>query len=102
MKYAESLFDGEGVRPSAQKVLVIFTDKKSGLDENNLRNAADDLKEKAVEVIAVLIGDDSDVNEMTFITPRKDNIIEVPLNENPGELAKDVMVRVFSGMFLTL
>lgn len=93
------LFDGEGARKNAKKVLVVFTDKSSALNENTLRTAATDLENKEVEIIAVSIGGESDSKELAYITPHTGNIIDSPTDENPDKLSSEILKLIITGWF---
>ena len=90
------------MRENAKKVLVVFTDKSSGLDESVLRSAAADLENKEVEIIAVSIGDESDGSELAYITPHTGNIIDVPTDENPDKLSTEILNLIITGWFCML
>lgn len=91
------LFEGDSVRENAKKVLLVLTDKSSGLDENVLRSEASELEGKEVEVIAVSIGDESDVNEVAYVTPHTGNIIDAPIDENPDKLSSEILNLILTG-----
>ena len=99
LEAAKILFEGDGVRENAKKVLVVLTDKSSGLDESQLRSAASELEGKEVEVIAVSIGDESDANELAYITPHTGNIIDAPVDENPDKLSSEILNLILTGWF---
>ena len=102
LKATRVLFEGEGVRKNAKKVLVVLTDKSSGLEEKVLRAAASELEGKEVEVIAVAIGDESDASELVYVTPHTGNIIDAPIDENPDKLSSDILNLILTGSFVIL
>ena len=95
----ELLFEGNDVRESAKKVLVVFTDTSSGLDENVLRSAASKLESKDVEVIGVAI--ESDAFELGYITPHTGNVIDVTVDENPDKLSSEILTLILTGLSVT-
>jgi len=97
LKATRVLFEGDGVRENAKKVLLVLTDKSSGLDEKVLRSEASELEGKEVEVIAVSIGDESDVNEVAYVTPHTGNIIDAPIDENPDKLSSEILNLILTG-----
>ena len=99
LKATRVLFEGDGVRENAKKVLLVLTDKSSGLEENVLRSEASELEGKEVEVIAVSIGDESEVNEVAYITPHTGNIIDAPIDENPDKLSSEILNLILTGEF---
>ena len=98
LEATRALFEGDGVRQNAKKVLVVFTDKSSGLDESVLRSAASKLENKEVEVIAISMGEESDANELVYITPCTVNIMDVAVDENPDKLSTDIL-NLIIGLF---
>ena len=94
------LFEGDGVRENAKKVLVVLTDKSSSMDESRLRSVASELEGKEVEVIAVSIGDESDANELAHITPHTGNIIDARIDENPDKLSSEILNLILTGWFV--
>lgn len=87
------------MRESAKKVLVVFTDTSSGLDENALRSAASKLESKDIEVIGVAIG--SDAFELGYITPHSGNVIDVTVDENPDKLSSEILTLILTGLPVT-
>ena len=85
------------MRKSAKKVLVILTDRSSGIEESVLRTGASQLENKDVEIIAVSIGDDSDITELAYVTPHTDNIIDVPIDEDPNQLSAEIVKLIRTG-----
>ena len=87
------------MRENAKKVLLVFTDKSSGLDENELRSAAVELENKEVEIITVSIGDESNSSELAYITTHTGNIIDTPTDENPDKLSTEILHLIITGWF---
>ena len=102
LKAASVLFEGDGVRENAKKVLLVFTDKSSGLDENKLRSAAVELENKEAEIITVSIGDESNSSELAYVTPHTGNIIDAPTDENPDKLSIEILNLIITGWFYML
>ena len=86
------------MRVNAKKVLLVFTDKSSGLDEKTLRSAAAELENEEVEIIAVSIGDESSSRELAFVTPHTGNIIDAPTDENPDKLSSEILNLIITGL----
>lgn len=87
------------MRENAKKVLLVLTDKSSGLDEKVLRSAAAELENKEVEIIAVSIGDESNTRELAYVTPHTGNIIDAPTDENPDKLSSEILNLIITGWF---
>lgn len=102
LKATSVLFEGDGVRENAKKVLLVFTDKNSGLDENKLRSAAVELENKEVEIITVSIGDESNSSELAYVTPHTGNIIDAPTDENPDKLSTEILNLIITGWLYML
>ena len=97
LKATSVLFEGDGVRENAKKVLLVLTDKSSGLDENVLRSAAAELENNEVEIIAVSIGNESNSRELAYVTPHTGNIIDAPTDENPDKLSSEILNLIITG-----
>ena len=98
LKATSALFEGDGVRENAKKVLLVFTDKSSGLDERTLRSAAAELENEEVEIIAVSSGDESNSRELAYVTPHTGNIIDAPTDENPDKLSSEILNLIITGL----
>ena len=100
LEAAQEMFQGAGARPGARQVLVVITDKNSGLDERVVKAAAKPLELKAVRVIPVGLGGDIGLKELESITPQKDNVIKEPKNIDHAELGEKIMEEVIKGKTL--
>ena len=82
-KSADEVFDVKsGGRPGASKVLIIVTDGTSSGKEPPKR-AVKPVKEKGVRVYVVIIGEDTDKDELKDIVPTEKNIYPV---KNPDQV----------------
>ena len=97
LKEGKELFRSRAVRPSARKVLVVFTDKKSTGDEQTALAAAKELKNQDVKVIAVALGSESDVAELQNIVTNGHHVISAKKSDDSDELASEVMALAFKG-----
>ena len=97
LKEGKELFRSRAVRPSARKVLVVFTDKKSTGDSQTALAAAKELKDQDVKVIAVALGSESDVAELQNIVTNGHHVIPAKKSDDSDELASEVMALAFKG-----
>lgn len=81
-------------RPGAKKVLVIITDKNSGIPSSTLATVVRPLEDSGVLVISVAVGNFVDRSELIVISPNPMDVISVRLNTNPSVLAVRIMDRI--------
>ena len=79
---------------------MVLTDTSSGLEESVLRAAASELEEQEVEIIAVSIGNESDVSELVYVTPHKSNIIDASIDEDPNSLSSEILRLILTGWLI--
>jgi hypothetical protein len=91
LEEATKVFQRAGVRPNAKKVLVVITDRRSGVSKGDIQIAAKPLSNAGIEVIPVAIGNEVSKDEIGAATDDKDNVIGVPTTETPESLAKKIM-----------
>ena len=91
------MFASPGARPNARKVLVIFTDNKTGTDKNEITKAVVSLQAQRINVVPVAVGDSVDVNELVNISPEKGDVIVSPTKESPEVLGERVIRRAMEG-----
>lgn len=94
LKEAFRVFNERMGRPGAKKVLVVITDKNSGVSPSTLATAVRRLEEKGVLVISVGIGETVERSELKVISPNPMDVISVRLNVNPSVLAERIMDRI--------
>lgn len=97
LKEGEELFESEGTRPNAHKVLVVFTDKKSTGDDQAAQTAAKELLEKGIKVIAIGLGSESDITELKYIATDVRHVIPAKITDDSDELGIEVMNLAFKG-----
>lgn len=84
-------------RPSAQKVLVIITDVKSGSSSRQLRLATQAVDNKGIRVLAVTIGKEVDRSELITGTGSGENIINSSKTDEGGEVREKIMKKIREG-----
>lgn len=99
LKESRRLFKNTG-RPNARKVLVVISDKASGSTYNDVKSEAGLLKEEDIVLISVVIGQEADAKELIDFTPF--NVTKTTAEEDPKELAKEIMVLVLTGERISL
>ena len=97
LKEGKEMFRSRGVRPNARKVLVVFTDKKSTGDEQMAKDAAQELKDQGIKVIAVALGSESDLTELKDVATDGRHVIPAKKTDDSEELANEVMELAFKG-----
>lgn len=100
LEEANRVFKDPGVRPNAKKVLVIITDRRSGVSLDDIRTAAKPLSDGGIDVIPVAIGNEVRKNELEPCTTDEENVIAVPTTESPQSLADKIMEKSLKRMFL--
>ena len=99
LKESRRLFKNTG-RPNARKVLVVISDKASGSTYDDVKSEAGLLKEEDIVLISVVIGQEADAKELIDFTPF--NVTKTTAEEDPKELAKEIMVLVLTGERISL
>lgn len=97
LKEGGDLFESEGTRPNAHKVLVVITDKKSTGDDQAAETAAKELLEQGIKVIAIGLGSESDITELKYIATDVRHVIPAKITDDSGELSMEVMTLAFKG-----
>ncbi|XP_068755942.1 coadhesin-like [Montipora capricornis] len=102
LESAKNVFDGEGVRPTALKVVVVITDDRSAWSAEEIRSAAKPLEEKAIHVIAVGVGKSPDAAQLETMTQRKGDVLKAPKDVDPAELGERIMEKAFQPVLLPI
>jgi len=74
-------------------VLVVITDKGSGLSPSDIEKAAEPLHDKGIKVVPVAVGNEADPSELEN-TNRERFVIEAPKDEDPQTLGQQIMEHV--------
>ena len=98
----QQLFASGGVRPNARKVLVVFTDKKSTGNEQMALAEAKELRDQGIKVIAIALGSESDVAELTDVATDGRHVIRAKKTDDSDKLAVEVMELAFKGTVLLI
>ena len=80
-------------RPTANKALVIITDKNSANDKDTLVTAVRPLEDEGILVISVAVGSVNG-SELLVISPNPLDVIQAHNNTNPSTLAENIMDRI--------
>lgn len=89
-------------RPSSRRVLIVFTNGKSGSQANELRRHSHQLHENNVDIILVAIGDDVDDDELQYVSGGDHPIINIAPEQNPRAVVYSVVSELEEGMTNTL
>lgn len=84
-------------RPTAQKVLVIITDVKSGSSISKVRLAAQSLYNEEIRVFAVAIGKEVDRSVLIIGSGSDKNIINSSKTDEPGKVREIIMEKIRQG-----
>ena len=95
LEAATEMFTEAGDRQDADRVLVVMTDKSSGLDEDIVVGATKPLEQMAVKIIPVAVGNEVKPKEFEKVTT-KGNIITTKKDEDPEDLSEEIMEIVIS------
>ena len=85
------LFEGNGVRYDAQKVLVVMVDKRSSGSDVDALKTAMELKEKGVNIITVGVGSEAYPNNLQNITSNPGNVINTTTTEEPEGVGNKII-----------
>ena len=97
LKEVNNLFENSEARSGVPKVLVILTDKGSGIPDVDLLKALSPLKEKDVRVIPVALGEKVEEEEMETIADTKDDAIKKPISVGAKELSNAIVKKILEG-----
>ena len=76
----------------------MLMDKKSGVSELLIEDAANGLYDANIKVIPVAVGKEADNKELETSTKDKSNLIEAPKNFSSDKLGDTIMRKVLKGM----
>ncbi|KXJ15894.1 uncharacterized protein LOC110236767 [Exaiptasia diaphana] len=93
LQETKRIYESNNARSNSLKIAVLLFDKRSGVAENVVKNAASSLHEIGVRLIPVGIGKSVSLTEMETITAFEDNILTVSSDENPVEIGEEIMRR---------
>ena len=93
------LFEGDGVRYDAQKVLVVMMDKRSSGSDVDALKTAMELKEKGVNIITVAVGSEAYPNNLRNITSNPGNVINTTTTEEPEGVGNKIIEKTGSVLF---
>lgn len=97
---AKEAFEDSGVRKDSTHVLVVFTDKRSGAAEEDVKSAARPLEDSGIVIIPVAIGNEIDNEELEWATSDNDNVVDVGTDEEPVNLMEMILGKINSKLFL--
>lgn len=99
LESARTLFNDPAARPDAKKVLVVITDKASGLHSATIKSAAKPLKQSKIRIIAFSVGGEGSTRELENLTPHLDDVRQVKsiAFERPEKLGQEIMKLVLTG-----
>lgn len=96
LEEAKLLFEAKG-RPNAKRVLVVITDKKSESSAESVKNQGKVLENNNIKVVPVLLGKESDADELRKTTPNKENIVPVDEGDDPVVTAEIILLKAIQG-----
>lgn len=76
----------------------MIMDKKSGVQESLIKDAANGLYVGNIKVIPVAVGKEADTKELGTSTKDKNNLIEAPKDFAPDKLGETIMRKVLKGI----
>lgn len=99
LEEAKLLFEARG-RPNAKRVVVVITDKKSESSAESVKNQGKVLENNNIKVVPVLLGKESDANELRKTTPNKENLVPVDEGDDPVVTAEIILRKAIEGNLL--
>ena len=97
---AKTLFEGEGVRYDAHKVLVLMLDNASSGDDAAAIKTAMELKEDGVNIITVAVGAKPDQNNLRNISSTPGNVVNTSTTDKPDEVGKQIIDRTGTEVYI--
>lgn len=82
------------IKMTISKVLVVITDKGSGLSSSDIEKAAEPLRNRGVKVVPVAVGAEASPSELISTNPAHQFVIEAPRDEDPQRLGQQIMENV--------
>ena len=82
--------------------MVIIVDKKSSNTPDEIKTSAKPLERIEVRVIPVAVGPVADPKELEKTTGNKENILEVPKDENSNTLGQKIMDKILKRKAIVL
>lgn len=98
MELAANMFENQA-RANSRRVLVVFTNGKSGAQPDELKRNSERLTKSDVEVIVVAIGDDVDDDECQYVTCSHP-IINIAPEQNPRAVVYSVVGELEEGKII--
>ena len=98
LKLAKQVFESEGARESARKILVVLADKRSASSLEEVTSRSRELEDLDVRVIPVAVGRNADIDELNEITPNVSDVIPASRSDGPKEIGKKIISKVLEGM----
>ena len=93
LEAAVVLFEGEGVRYDAHKVLVLMVDTKLSGDDIDSMKSAMELKDSGVNIITVAVGDEADLSSLKNISSNPENVVNTTTKEKPEDVGNKILDR---------
>ena len=99
LEEAKLLFEARG-RPNAKRVVVVISDKKSESSAESVKHQGKVLENNNIKVVPVLLGKESDANELRETTPNKENLVPVDEGDDPVVTAEIILRKAIEGNLL--
>lgn len=90
LEQSYELFKKHG-RQSARKVLIVFTNGKSGARANELKKHGQNLTELNTKLIMVAVGDDVNVEELLDVTSSEESIVRTQPEDDHKALFSSIV-----------
>lgn len=90
---------GGGARPDARKIIVVMIDRRTVNTLGEIENMAMEYEEGKVKFVTVVIGNDTDPDELVPLTPDKDkgDVVKTDKDSNPKVVAKKIWLVMAAG-----
>ena len=96
LEEARKLFE-TGTRAHAKKILVLITDNKSPTTDQEIRSLAQPIQDSDIKIIAVVIGEEGDTEQLENAVTSKQDVVGVSKDEDPADVGKKIIMLAVSG-----
>lgn len=99
LELACSMFQNQS-RHSSRRVLIVFTNGRSGSHASELQRQSHHLHNINVDIILVAIGDDVDDEELQYVSSGGHPIVNIAPEQNPRAVVYSIVGELEEGMLL--
>ena len=99
LELASCMFENQA-RPGSRRVLIVFTNGRSGSQASELQRHSQHLHDNNVDIILVAIGDDVDDEELQYVSSGGHPIVNIAPEQNPRTVVYSIVGELEEGRFV--